>query len=304
MDSLLRIKISNQYNLFHKQRMTFQEIKTISENENIELEDMYKLLEISEATKSKFRKNINCGCYITIYSKHELETIKNEITDEILNNEILLEIFKQKHKITDRGIREIQKNRKSKSKMRLNLDLKYIYGRMFVNKKGMNEITNIYYTNEDEIFKSLTRSKKIYEIYKEALENNDEGVYISANNRISNKFIEENHNKLEKYLDIKSDIKSKIYNCNSMKEDLKSEAFEKIIKNGGVFEKNMRNTNRIIYYLVNMGQGQMNNYLNKMPKEKSLIYMYNGIEREIEIEDNTYNPEDWIINKEEGKLYE
>ena len=292
MDCYLRIYLTNKYNLYHRQKITYEELKNISINEGIKLEDLYKIFDISAGSKSKFRKQINSSCFITIYSQSEIDKFKNDILD--INNKFFLEIFKQKYRLTNRAINEIKRGCKGKSTLKIDIDIKYIYGNIFINKKSIKELSKIYDSNEDELLRNIAKNKRTYKVFKYAIENNKKGIYISQNTRISNRFINENYQKLNKYIEIKSNIKCSIYRCFDIKDDLKSEAYEKIIRLGGIYEKNLKNKNMVIYYLMNLAESSMNSYISKRPKTASLIYNIDGIEKEIDIPDNTYNPENIV----------
>ena len=131
----------------------------------------------------------------------------------------------------------------------------------------------------------------MYSAYKYALYNNKKGICILEDTRLSNSFFYENYKKIERYLEIKSNAKCCAYRCFDIKDDLKSEAYEQIIKVGGIYEKNLDNENKIINYLLNIAESKMNNFICKRPKFASLMYKVDGIEKEYEIPDNRYNPE-------------
>ncbi len=296
MDSFLRMKLSNKYNLYHRQRMSLQLLNTIYTNEKIEKEDMYRIFDISQAARYKFRKNINCSCFITIYSQNEIETFKNIIINT--KDKIYIEILKEKYKLTDKAINEIRKGCNSKSTLKLDLDIKYIYGDMSINKDDIEKIKRIYNSNEDEIIKNIAKHKRIYSVYKYALENNNKGIIILKDTRMSNKFFEDIYQDINSYLEIKSNIKCSAYKCFDIKDDLKSEAYEQIYRNGGIFENNIKNKKLTMVYLLNLAESSMNSFISKRPKFASLIYKVNGVEIEREIPDNRYNPEDILMNKE------
>ena len=142
--------------------------------------------------------------------------------------------------------------------------------------------------------KNIARNKRVYKVYKYAIENNKKGIYISQDTRISDRFINENYHKLNRYIEIKSNIKCNAYRCFDIKDDLKSEAYEKIIRVGGIYEKNIKNKNLTIYYLLNLAESSMNSFISKRPKTVSLMYKIDGVEKEFEIPDNTYNPENIV----------
>lgn len=293
MDSYLRMYLTNKYNLFHRQKLNFTELKNIATNEKIELEDLYKVFDISGASKTKFRKGINANCFITIYSQNELNNFKDDILQN--NSKLSLEVYKQKYKLTSRAINEIKNGHRSKSTLKLDLDIKYIYGDIFINKCNMQELMKMYCNDEEKLIKNISKTKKIYSAYKYAIENNKKGIYISQNTRISNKFINENYQKLNRYLEIKSNIKCNAYRCFDIKDDLKSEAYEKIIRLGGIYEKNIKNENMKMCYILNLAENSMNSYIRKRPKTVSLIHKIDEIEKEYEIPDNTYNPENIVF---------
>lgn len=296
MDSFLRMKLANKYNLYHRQRMSLQLLNTIYTNEKIEKEDMYRIFDISQGSRCKFRKNINCSCFITLYSKNEIDTFK----DIILNtkDKVYIEILKEKYRLTDKAINEIRKGYESKSTLKLDLDIKYIYGDMSINKNDIEKLKKIYNSSEDEIIKNIAKHKRIYSAYKYALENNDKGISILKDTRMSNKFFEDIYQEINRYLEIKSNIKCNAYKCFDIKDDLKSEAYEQIYTNGGIFENNLKNKKLTIIYLLNLAESSMNSFISKRPKCASLMYKVNGVEIEREIPDNRYNPEEILMNKE------
>lgn len=289
MHCLLRINVANKYNLYHRQKITYKELKIISENEGIDLEDLYRIFDISSGSKCKFRKKINAGCFITIYSQDEI----NEFKDEILNNmgNLHKQWIKQKYKLTDKAINEIERNAQNKSTLKFDIDMKYIYKEKFINKNYIEQLERLYKCNEDELIRNIAKSNRVYSAYKYALYNNKKGICILEDTRLSNSFFYENYKKIERYLEIKSNAKCCAYRCFDIKDDLKSEAYEQIIKVGGIYEKNLDNENKIINYLLNIAESKMNNFICKRPKFASLMYKVDGIEKEYEIPDNRYNPE-------------
>ena len=289
MDSLLRIKLANKYNLYHRQKVSFETLERIYTNENIEAEDLYRIFDVSTASKYKFRKKINCGCYITIYSQTEIDDFK----ENILNNDkkIFNEILKEKYRLTDKAIKEIKKGRNSKSTLKLDLDIKYIYGNMYINKKDIQRFEKLYNSDEEEIIKNIAKYKRIYRVYRHALENNKKGICILKDTRMSDKFFEENYEDLNRCLEIKANIKCSAYRCFDIKDDLKSEAYEQIFKDGGIYENNIKNVKLTISYLLNMVDVKMNTFINKRPRYSSLFYTIDGVTKEREIADDRYSPE-------------
>lgn len=291
MDSLLRIKLKNKYNLYHRQKISFNELKDMSVNEGIELEDLYKIFDISLGSKTKFRQAINSSCFITIYSQEEIYNIKQELGQ---TNKFFIDMAKEKHKLTNKALNEIKKGYISKSTLKFDLDIKYIYGEIFINRRNIENFEEIYNSNEDELIGNIAKNKNICSAYRYAMKNNKRGIHILNDTRISNKFIEENYKELDEYLEMRATIKCIAYRCFSMKDDLKSEAYEQIIRIGGIYEKNIKNKVKVIQYLINIADSKMNAYISKTPRFASLMYKIDGIEKEFEIPDNTYNPENYI----------
>ena len=160
-----------------------------------------------------------------------------------------MKILKEKYKLTDKAIKEIKKGYNSKSTLKLDLDIKYIYGDMSINKDDINTIKKIYNSSEEEIIKNIAKHKRIYNAYKYALENNDKGIRILKDTRISNKLFEDIYQEINSYLEIKSNIKCSVFRCFDIKDDLKSEAYEQIYRIGGIFENNLKNKKLIIFFL-------------------------------------------------------
>lgn len=302
MDSLLRMKLANKYNLYHRQKINSKTLENIYISENIEEKDIYRIFDISSASKCKLKKHISCNCLITIYSQDEINTFKSSILN--CNNKISIEIIKEKYRLTSRAINEIRKGKDSKSTLKLDLDLKYLCGKTFINKDDISKLKEIYNSTEDNLIKNISGSKRIFSVYKYALQNNKRGICILKDTRISNRYFMKNYEVLNKYLEIKSNAKCSAYKCFDIKDDLKSEAYEQICRDGGIYENNIKNQRLAITYLLNIADNKMNSFISRRPKYASLMYKIDGEQHEIEIPDYTYNPENILMDKFEGNKNE
>lgn len=111
MTSILRTRIVEQYNLYNHQKLNTQDIKKISKERNIEEKDLLNLFEVSQVASNKCLKGIDCNFYITIYSPEEFQEIKEKIRKELAQfsraNGKMLELFKQKYRISSKDMRVI-----------------------------------------------------------------------------------------------------------------------------------------------------------------------------------------------------
>lgn len=281
---------------FHISQKEFKELLE-GQIETVKI-DLY-----SEKEKYELKKKTN---YQNKYrtSKRDIERFaeKEEVSfqkaGQILDiNEKRLQKLAEEKQLT---LKITGKNTKWKAE-RMLLDLKYnpIYGEHYYTLEELTLICNGYYLTIEDFFYYKTRSKVMYEMFLEAVQNNPKGVWIGSKTRISNEFIEENYTEIEKAIEKMAQNLCIQLKCD-YKDDFKSEAFVYLLETAGIFEKNLDyNPNLLIHTMLRGIKGVMLTYYQKIGKEWSLERKgKNGYYENAELlQDNRYNPEVCIIDK-------
>lgn len=233
--SLLKIKTVNYRNLMQG---TTQKMK-------IDLLEEYEKRDIEQKLIEKFKDQD----YIT---KEEIIKIKMDIhaTDKIIKDilsiptEEFYALMKGKIIKTKIMLKEI------KFKMYcLKMDLKYEYGERFYTSAELRKLCKKYQIDFDDFLKNLSTNVNRYPYMKQALKNNEKGIYIGEEHQFSEEFVEKYAKRIE-------NMCRKITNryCYSSylyteKLDISQEAFMMILQKGGNIEKNFCYDENLLFHL-------------------------------------------------------
>lgn len=200
----------------------------------IDLIDEYEKREIEQKLVNKFKSQH----YIT---KKEILQIKNEIktTNQIIRDVLSISssVFCELMKGNILQTRIILKDTKLKVNYLL-LDIKYIYGEKFYTNTELRRLCRMYKIEFDDFLKNLSTNIARYPYIKQALKQNENGIYIGEDHRLSQKFLENYANRISnicKAVTNKYCYSSFLY---TEKSDISQEAFIMVLEKGGCIEKN------------------------------------------------------------------
>lgn len=305
----------------------YNDIENIQNEYKMEIEEIREIFNISKRNLEKIKQDREKEIKINLYSEKDKQECINKICtqkkykaskkliEQIAENERIsiekageiLGIPKNplKNVINDKQLTTKIINNKIKYKVeKLALDLKYLknYGERYYEKQEIALISLMYEISVDDILYYLANGITMYNTYVEALNNNPSGVWIGEKTRLSNKYLEENYEALDKYITrIAKNVRMQFFANDADEKDFKSEAFEYIIRYGGIYEKNLyHNPEKLNLALIKNVQNIMKSYYCKLPKDLALILRYNGKEFENEeaLLDNYYNPEIHCLENE------
>lgn len=171
MTSFILTKIVEKYNLYNHQKLNTQDIQEMSKDLKMDEKDLLTLFEVSQAAKNKCLKGIVCNFYINIYSTEELQKIKEKIRKELAQfsraNGKMIELFKQKYRISSKDMRNIL-NAKYQNYKKAEEQNKYINLKLTENKHD-KKIEKIFEKDKQLCLKKISNSKK-YNVSKKTIE--------------------------------------------------------------------------------------------------------------------------------------
>lgn len=320
----ISLKQENKLNYFeifekwkNKEEITYEDVKNIEEQYQLSLTEIQEVFQIS---KKKFKALLDGSIEkvkVDLYSEKDRYLIKRKVNfqekygvskkdmervaeDEGISVQKVGQILEVNQKCLKRLMDGKQLTLKISDKDtkwkvdRMLLDLKYnpIYGERYYTSGELKLICNQYWLDVKDFFRCITRGKVLYETFLEAEQKNPKGVWIGAKIRISNVFIEKNYERIEKMIDAKARRKCAEWKYED-KDDLKSEAFEHLLREGGIFERNLDyDEESLLMKLMSQTGGAMLRYHQANVTNWSLeIRGQNGdYENEEALLDNRYNP--------------
>lgn len=214
--------------------------------------------------------------------------------------------------ITPKQYRELKNNKISKIEIKsqldeiktelLKIDIRNLtkYGERDYSPEEIKNICREYRVNITTFIKRIIGNNKNPLLTKRTLDSKDGKIYIGKQKQISNDLIQKIYLKKDKKIENLARMIAQMYGRSHNFEDLKQEAYLKIIECGGKIETNLSyDENLIINVLMKSLKYSMFNYLMKNKIEGSLIQINENGEFDLldVIEDNTYNP-DYLIETE------
>lgn len=231
------------------------------------------------------------------YTEYQIKEALNITTAQyrkLKNNKIhKIEIISQKEKI--------------KTEL-LKIDIKNLtkYGDRDYSSEEITNICKEYGISITTFIKRVVGNKKNPLLTKRTLTSKNGKIYLGKQKQISNDLIQKIYLKQDKKIENLAKIIAQMYGRPNSFEDLKQEAYLRIIESGGKIETNLSyDENLIINVLMKSTKYYMFNYLIKNKSERSLIQRTANGEFDLLdiIEDNTYNP-DYLIEYEKGLTME
>lgn len=278
--------------------------KAIEENKYIEIKEMEEEKQQEESKdcilKIKNQKKYKISKKLIMQIAKEEDMSISKVGEQLGIKKISLEKLMKEQQLTARAT-----DNKIKYKVKkLSLDLKYLenYGERYYQEQELKFICQMYGISVDNMLYYLANGKTMYDTYCEALKNNPKGVWIGKKMRLSNQYLEENYAKINYYITYAAKNMAYLYSANYHDEqDFKSEVMEYILRNGGIYEKNLiHDTDKLNYVLIKNANFIIRNYYLKKPKELAIIIQYEDKEYENAevLADNRYNPEILQIQEE------
>lgn len=308
--------ITRKYNIHENKKISFNEIQEISKKEKIEIKDLLYILEVKYNTAYKLK---NGKQKYTKLKFNNYEGIKNRkmISQGKINKEEFLDL-KRKLKVKNYTlIRTLGISIYKYNKMKNNeldeikvtdVKTKHIVKLIKLDFKYINKYKNDYYSKEklqkickernitlEQFLKYYNKNQSHYKFNKIAMEQSKKGLWIGENIRISNEFMNENYEKIARYLRNAANKYHKTNGWQIYKEDIIEETIISIYENCGEIVKkfyfNLRLTMNII---ISKGRYIMYNLYRKKYKNNNIYYEeYETklLDHTSFFRDNKYNPQ-------------
>lgn len=132
----------------------------------------------------------------------------------------------------------------------LNMDLKYYETNRFFSKRELISKSQRFNLTLEEMLKNIGTSVKRYKYDLIALDKNKKGIYIGKDHRMSAKFIEINHEEIRRICNRNAKIYANKYKMRHLTAEFESIAFEYILQNGGIIEKNFSFDNNLLFSII------------------------------------------------------
>ena len=185
--------------------------------------------------------------------KNEICDIKNNIktTDSIIQDILSIsgETFKKLMRDEIRRTRIILKETKLRMDD-LKMDIKYEYGEGYYTSAELRKLCRIYKIEWEEFLKNISAKISRYPYIKQALKNNEKGLYIGEEHQLSKEFSRKNAKRIQNIcwsITKKYCYYSHLY---SEREDIAQEAFLLILEKGGNIEKNFNYNEDLLFNLL------------------------------------------------------
>ena len=179
----------------------------------------------------------------------------------------------------------------------IKLDFKYInkYKNDYYSKEKLQKICKERNITLEQFLKYYNKNQSHYKFNKIAMEQSENGLWIGENIRISNEFMNENYEKIVRYLRNAANKYHKTNGWQIYKEDIIEETIVSIYENCGEIVKkfyfNLRLTMNII---ISKGRYIMYNLYRKKYKNNNIYYEeYETklLDHTSFLRDNKYNPQ-------------
>ena len=149
---------------------------------------------IEEEKKKQIQEKIIQRCKTQDYiCKKEIEELKEEMktTDSILRETLSLSsvMFELIMKDENKRARIILKDLKKRINI-LKLDIKYEYGERFYTSEELKKLCKNYKLSVKDFLRNLGRNVKRYPYLRQALQKNEQGIYIGKEHPVSHEFAE------------------------------------------------------------------------------------------------------------------
>lgn len=327
----ISLKKENKLNYFeifekwkNKEEISYEDVKSIQEQYQLSQAEIQEVFQISKKNFKDLLDGSVQKVKVDLYSEKDRYLIKKKVNlqekyrvskkdmERVAQNEgISVQRVGQILDVNQKCLKRLMDGKQLTLKIsdkntkwkvdRMLLDLKYnpIYGERYYTSDELKFICNHYKLDVKDFFRCITRGKVLYETFLEAEQKNPKGVWIGSKTRISNEFIEKNYEKMDKMIDAKARRKCAEWRCDD-KDDLKSEAFEHLLREGGIFERNLDyDEESLVMKLMSQTGGAMLKYHQENVTDWSLqLRGQNGdYENEEALQDNRYNPEVCLIKE-------
>ena len=221
-------------------------MKGLTQKMKIDLIDEYEKRDIEQKLITRFKNQDYVTKEDIIKTKNDIDTTDEIIKDILsISTDSFYELMNDKIRKTKITLKEI------KLKIyRLKMDIKYEYGEGFYTSGKLRKLCRKYQIDFDEFLKNLSNNINRYPYIKQALKNNQKGIYIGEEHEISKEFA-------EKYAIRIENICRRITNryCYSSylyteRLDISQEAFMMILKKGRNIEKNFYYDKDLLFNLL------------------------------------------------------
>lgn len=197
---------------------------------------------IEEKEKKQIQEKIIQRCKTQDHiCKQEIDELKKEMktTDSILKETLSLSsvMFEQIMKDENKKARIILKDLKKRINI-LKLDIQYEYGERFYTSEELKKLCKTYKLSVKDFLRNLGRNVKRYPYLRQALQKNEQGIYIGKEHPISHEFAEKY---IEKIRVLATIMTRKYFYYPYLKneiEDMIQDACLLILEKGGCIEKN------------------------------------------------------------------
>lgn len=308
--------IMKKYNMHKNTKINLKKLQKISQKEKIKMKDLLYLLEINANTIYKLKKETQKYTKLKFNSYNVLSCKKIIIQGKISKEEFIA--LKTKFKVKSYtlirmlGISKYKYNKVKNGKLNemkvidvrakhivelIKLDFKYInkYSKSYYPKEILENICKARKISLDEFLRYYNKNPRHYKFNKMAMEQSEKGLWIGENIRMPDEFMNENYEKMVKYLRniIKKYDKSdgwQIY-----KEDIVQDAIINIYeKCGEIVKKFYFDTNLIINIIIAKGKYIMFNlYRNKYMNYNVYYEKYDSklLDHTLLLSDSRYDPQ-------------
>ena len=132
----------------------------------------------------------------------------------------------------------------------LKMDIKYEYGEGYYTSAELRKLCRIYKIEWEEFLKNISANISRYSYIKQALKNNEKGLYIGEEHQLSKEFSRKNAKRIQNMC--WSITKRYCYysHLHSEREDIAQEAFLLILEKGGNVEKNFNYNEDLLFNLL------------------------------------------------------
>ena len=270
--------IVEEYNLKNGMKIKFPFLNQIAKNKNINIKDLVKILGIISVNEYiSPRQLLNKKKYvINLYNEYkEYTSQEKEIINKIKNKDYItkkeIEEIRNMYNIDNKKIKNILSiNNKNFSNLingnvektriiikdiaiktfLLKMDFKYYETNKFHTKKELVLKSKKLEITLEELVKNITNNIKRYQFDIIALEKNAKGIYIGKEHPFSNSFINKNYKRIMEICGQQAKKYARIYKMNNLVSDFREVAFEKILQNGGILEKNFSFDEELLFTLI------------------------------------------------------
>lgn len=294
MENELLINILKKYNLKEGDKIDFESLTQICEQEQITLEELLLMLQINKHTIYKFKKNKQKTTKLK-FNKYNNANLEDILKCGKINQESFERTRKNNQVKTYTlmrmlGISRYEYNKMKKEKMEyvkvldikkkyivdmIKIDLKYTkgYGSRYYSEDELTKICHSKGIKLDDFLKYYNKNIKHYRLNKLIVENNKNGLWIGESIVMPNEFFNVNEEYMRSRLNKVVDKYNIIFRWKQCKDDLVQEGIFGIQQKGGSIVNNFSFDFKLLFnILIVKAKYIMINYFKKKNKERCISY--------------------------------